>query len=98
MAVLGVVVLHARVVRRVFGIFFHVMRRRVRHHAGCRDGVANVTGQVYATLATPNLPRAAITSREHELIGAIAFGQAARYRPYIRLRFGITRLILRYRP
>jgi hypothetical protein len=51
-----------------------VMRCRIRNHARCGDCVAHVTGEVYAALATPHLPRAAIISDQQELIGTVAFG------------------------
>src|SRR5437660_10035456 len=74
MPVLGVVLPHASIFLRVLGIFFKVMRCRIRNHAGCGDCVAHVTREVYAALATPHLPRAAIISGQQELVGTVAFG------------------------
>src|SRR5258708_19801378 len=98
MPVRGVVLLHDRVLRRVLGIFLHVMRLRVRHHTCCGNGVAHMTGKVYAALAASHFPRAAVISGEHELIGAIALGQASRYRSYTRLCLPLPSLTLPHPP
>jgi len=75
MTVLGIVFLHAAILRHIFCIFFHVMHRRIGHNSGCAHSVSDMSGKSHSTAT--DFPRTAIISCGHELIGAVAFRQAS---------------------
>jgi hypothetical protein len=83
-AVLVIVFLHAGVGRRVFGIFFQVVRRRVGHCARHRNLVPDMAAQLNLAVIV-NFPSATIVCSQKEFVAAVALGQAARDIPHIGL-------------
>jgi len=74
-AVLGITLLHTRVLGHFFGVFLQIVHLRMRDNPGCGDRVTHMFGKSHST--TPHFPRAPIISCQQELMSAVTFGQTA---------------------
>src|ERR1051325_2136577 len=78
MAMFSVGLGRARVVSHILGVFFHVVRLRVRNYAANFNGLIGVRREVGGTVLVVDLPCASVRSSEEIFIATAGFREASR--------------------
>src|SRR5438270_6586333 len=97
MPMLGIVLLHAGILRDILAVFLHIVHGCVRDGARNADFMSDVSSEIHGIVAL-QFPCAAVGRGQLEFIGAVALRETTGDGPHFVLRFRIARRVLRHCP